>query len=101
MKALRLPAHASPVAYLFRFRGPRDPPLFVLALAALPDGWRTHPGQGIWSAGRPFAGILSRGRRRDLTGSQAIRSNPFPRPQPPPAPTTPPPPPSSTPPPPH
>ena len=32
MKALRLPAHASPVAYLFRFRGPRDPPLFVLAL---------------------------------------------------------------------
>ena len=35
---LRLPACASPVAYLFRFRGPRDPPLFVLALAALPDG---------------------------------------------------------------
>ena len=31
MKALRLPARASPVAYLFRFRGPRDPPLFVLA----------------------------------------------------------------------
>src|SRR5271166_1181020 len=32
MKALRLPACASPVAYLFRFQGPRDPPLFVLAL---------------------------------------------------------------------
>ena len=79
MKALRLPACASPVAYLFRFRGPRDPPLFVLALAALPDGWRTHPGQGIWSAGRPFAGTLSRGRKRDLTGSQAIRPMPLPR----------------------
>jgi len=47
MEALRLPACATPVAYLFRFRGPRDPPLFVLALAALSDGWRTHPGQGI------------------------------------------------------
>ena len=79
MKALRLPACASPVAYLFRFQGPRDPPLFVLALAALPDGWRTHPGQGIWSAGRPFAGTLSRGRKRDLAGSQAIRSMPLPR----------------------
>jgi hypothetical protein len=79
MKALLLPACASPVAYLFRFQGPRDPPLFVLALAALPDGWRTHPGQGIWSAGRPFAGTLSRGRKRDLTGSQAIRPMPLPR----------------------
>ena len=79
MKALRLPARASPVAYLFRFRSPRDPPLFVLALAALPDGWRTHPGQGIWSAGGPFAGTLSRGRKRDLTGSQAIHSMPLPR----------------------
>jgi len=79
MKALRLPACASPVAYLFRFRGPRDPPLFVLALAALPDGWRTHPGQGICSAGRPFAGALSFGRKRDLTGSQAIHSMPLPR----------------------
>jgi hypothetical protein len=58
----RLPARASTVAYLFRFRGPRDPPLFVLALAALPDGWRPHPGKGIWSAGGPFAGTLSRGR---------------------------------------
>ena len=46
MKALRLPACASPVTYLFRFRGPHDPPLFVLALAALPDGWRTRSGPG-------------------------------------------------------
>ena len=89
MKALRLPACASPVAYLFRFRGPRDPPLFVLALAALPDGWRTHPGQGIWSAGRPFAGTLSLGRRRDLTGSQAIHPMPLPRSKTPAGPTIP------------
>ncbi len=89
MKALRLPARASPVAFLFRVRGPRDPPLFVLALAALPDGWRTHPGQGIWSAGRPFAGTLSPGRRRDLTGSQAIHSMPLPRSKTPAGPTIP------------
>ena len=89
IKALRLPACASPVAYLFRFRGPRDPPLFVLALAALPDGWRTHPGQGIWSAGRPFAGALSRGRKRDLTGSQAIHPMPLPRSKTPAGPTIP------------
>ena len=50
-----------------------------IALAALPDGWRTQPGQGIWSAGRPFAGTLSLGRRRDLAGSQAIRPMPLPR----------------------
>ena len=89
MKALRLPVCASPVAYLFRFRGPRDPPLFVLALAALPDGWRTHPGQGIWSAGHPVAGTLSSGRRRDLTGSQAIHSMPLPRSKTPAGPTIP------------
>jgi len=89
MKALRLPACASPVAYLFCFRGPRDPPLFVLALAALPDGWRTHPGQGIWSAGRPFAGALSRGRKRDLTGSQATHPMSLPRSKTPAGPTIP------------
>ena len=80
---------ASPVAYLFRFRGPRNPPLFVLALAALPDGWRTHPGQGTWSAGHPVAGTLSRGRRRDLTGSQAIHPVPLPRSKTPAGPTIP------------
>ena len=89
MKALRLPACASPVAYLFRFRGPRDPPLFVLALAALPAGWRTHPGQGMWSAGRPFAGALSLGHKRDLTGSQAIHPMPLPRSKTPAGPTIP------------
>ena len=46
MKALRLPACASPVTYLFRFRGPRVSPQFVLALTALPDGWSTQSGPG-------------------------------------------------------
>ena len=64
MKALRLPACASPVAYLFRFRGPRDPPLFALALAALPDGWRTQPGQGILVSRPPIC-------RHTLTRTQA------------------------------
>ena len=48
-------------------------------------GWLEDPsGPGIWSAGRPFAGTLSRGRRRDLTGSQAIHPClcPGPRPRP-------------------
>src|SRR5450631_518247 len=79
MKALRLPACASPVTYLFRFRGPRDPPLFVLALAALPVGWRTRSRPGHLFNGCPGAGVFSRGRERDLTGSQAIHPMPLPR----------------------
>jgi hypothetical protein len=42
--------------------------------------WLENPsGPGHWSAGRPFAGTLSRGRKRDLTGSQAIHPMPLPR----------------------
>src|SRR5208282_2811916 len=53
-------------------------------------GWlETHPGQGIWSAGRPFAGALSRGRKRDLTGSQAIHPMPLLRSKTPAGPTIP------------
>jgi hypothetical protein len=44
MKALRLPAPASPVAYGFRFRGPCAPPSSCLAVALLED-WRSLPGQ--------------------------------------------------------
>jgi len=36
MKALRLPAHASPVTYFVRFQGPRDPSCFVLADTSAP-----------------------------------------------------------------
>jgi hypothetical protein len=38
MKALRLPTCVSAVAYLVRFRRPRDPPVFVFAVALLEGG---------------------------------------------------------------
>lgn len=79
MKALRLPVPASPAAYLFRFRGPRDSSSFVLASLALPGRRRSDPSRDLCSAGCPFAGVLSRGRERDLTGSQAIHPMPLPR----------------------
>ena len=37
------------------------------------------PGRGHCSAGYPIAGVLSRGRERDLKGSQAIHPVPLPR----------------------
>jgi hypothetical protein len=37
------------------------------------------PGQGPCSTGDPIAGLLSRGRERDLSGSQAIHPMPLPR----------------------
>src|SRR5262249_9956981 len=73
--------HASPVTYLFRFRGPRYPPRFVsrsLRSRSRKVGG-CLPGQGPCSTGDPIAGLLSRGRERDLSGSQAIRPVPLPR----------------------
>ena len=49
-----------------------------LALA-LPEGRRVPSGPGYCSAGDPIAGLLSRGRERDLPGSQAIHPVPLPR----------------------
>jgi len=49
-----------------------------LALA-LPEGRRGLPGRGHCSAGDPIAGLLSRGRERDLPGSQAVHPVPLPR----------------------
>src|ERR1700731_2869628 len=37
------------------------------------------PGRGHCSAGDPIAGLLSRGRERDLPGFQAVHPVPFPR----------------------
>jgi hypothetical protein len=37
------------------------------------------PGRGQCSTGDPLAGLLSRGRERDLSGSQAIHPMPLPR----------------------
>jgi hypothetical protein len=72
---------ASPVIYLFRFRGPRYPPRFVshsLRSRSRKDGG-CLPGQGQCSTGDPIAGLLLRGRERDLPGFQAIHPVPLPR----------------------
>jgi len=49
-------------------------------LACAPGGSEGGlPGQGPCSTGDPIAGLLSRGRERDLPGFQAIRPVPLPR----------------------
>ena len=66
---------------MFRFRGPRYPPRFVsrsLRSRSRKVGG-CLPGQGHCSAGDPIAGLLSRGRERDLPGSQAVHPVPLPR----------------------
>jgi hypothetical protein len=50
----------------------------VLALA-LPEGRRVPSGPGSMFNRRPIAGLLSRGRERDLPGFQAIHPVPLPR----------------------
>src|ERR1700730_16963620 len=59
-----------------------------LALALL-EGQRVPSRPGHCSAGDPIAGLLSRGRERDLPGSQAFRSVPLPRSRTPAEPTLP------------
>ena len=71
--------------------GPRYPPRFVsrsLRLRSRMVGG-CLPGRGRCSAGDPIAGLLSRGRERDLPGSQAIRPMPLPRSRTPAEPTIP------------
>ena len=66
---------------MFRFRGPRYPPRFVsrsLRSRSRKVGGGL-PGRGHCSAGDPIAGLLSRGRERDLPGFQAIHPVPLPR----------------------
>ena len=46
---------------------------------ALPVGRRGLPGRGHCSTGDPIAGLLPRGRERDIPGFQAIRPVPLPR----------------------
>ena len=66
---------------MFRFRGPRYPPRFVSRSLRLRSRKVVGclPGRGHCSAGDPIAGVLSRGRERDLPGSQAIHPVPLPR----------------------
>jgi hypothetical protein len=66
---------------LFRFRGPRYPPRFVsrsLRSRSRRVGGDL-PGRGQCSTGDPIAGLLSRGRERDLPGFQAVHPVPLPR----------------------
>lgn len=66
---------------MFRFRGPRYPPRFVsrsLRLRSRKVGG-CLPGRGHCSADDPIAGLLSRGRERDLPGFQAVHPVPLPR----------------------
>ena len=76
---------------MFRFRGPRYPPRFVSRSLRLRsrEVRGCLPGRGHCSAGDPIAGLLSRGRERDLPGSQAFRSVPLPRSRTPAEPTLP------------
>ena len=59
-----------------------------LALALL-EGQRVPSRPGHCSAGDPIAGLLSRGRERDLPGFQAVHPVPLPRSRTPAEPTTP------------
>jgi hypothetical protein len=76
---------------LFRFQGPRYPPRFVSR------SFRSRsrkvggnlPGQVNCSTDDPSVGLLSRGRERDLSGSQAIHPVPLPRSKTPAEPTIP------------
>ena len=66
---------------MFRFRGPRYPPRFVSRSLHL-RSWKVRgdlPGRGQCSTGDPIAGLLSRGRERDLPGFQAVHPMPLPR----------------------
>ena len=51
MEVLRLPIHASPVTYLFRFRRPRYPPRFVSRLRSAPG--RMEVASRAWVIGQP------------------------------------------------
>jgi hypothetical protein len=83
---LRLPAHTSPVTYLFASGTHAIPPWFVLAFLSAPGRAEvTVPGQGHCSAGEPnWPVLLSRGCEQDLSGFQAtiLCLCPGPRPRP-------------------
>ena len=68
---------------MLRFQAPRYPPRFVSRNLRSRKVGGCLPGRGHCSAGDPIAGLLSRGRERDLPGSQAIHPVPLPRSTPP------------------
>src|SRR6516164_7160611 len=89
MKALRLPACACPVAYLFRYPGSARPSALRARLGGAP-GWLEDPSEPGHLVSRPPScrHTLTR-TRRDLTGSQAIHPMPLPRSKTPAGPTIP------------
>ena len=70
----------TPVTYLFRFRGPRDPSLLRARCCqrSRADGGSDRA-RTIVQPAVLFAGALSRGREWDLSGSQATHPVPLPR----------------------
>ena len=89
-EVLRLPAHASPVTYLFRFRGPRDPSMIRARFLRAPERLEEpRRARIIVQPAIPLAGVLSRGHERDLSGFQTIHPVPLPRSRTPAEPTIP------------
>src|SRR5262249_15859647 len=81
--------YASPVTYLLRFRGPRDPPCFVSRSLRSRSVGGPFQARVIVRPATRTAGSLARGRERDLPGFQAIHPVPLPRSTTPAEPTTP------------
>ena len=90
MRALRLPAPASPGRLLVRSRAPRAPPrVRARRCRRSQTAGGAATGQDHWSAGDPHCRRLARGREWDLSGSQAIHPVPMPRSRTPAGPTNP------------
>lgn len=70
MRALRLPTHAFPVAYLLRFRGPHDSPAVRARFAALPC--RRRPQQRARIVVQPVIRLARLLHRVDVSGSSQV-----------------------------
>ena len=64
---------------MFRFRGPRDPPRFVSRSLRSQKVGGAFRARVIVQPATRSAGLLARGRERDLPGFQAIHPVPLPR----------------------
>ena len=72
IRALRLPALASPSAYCFRRSAPRAPAGFVSAMRRSRRHAGPATGRGLdFHAGRPLSSVLAHGQEQDLPGSLA------------------------------
>ena len=71
---LRMPGHS-----FVSLPGPTRSSLLRVSQLALQEGRRNLPGRVFVHTATQSAGLLARGRKRDLPGSQVIRSMPLPR----------------------